>query len=437
MRDMKDSGVPWIGKIPSGWEVKKVKYIAKRITKGSGITKEEVFPDGDMPCVRYGEIYTKYNNSFKECYSATKAEIHFSPQYFSKGDILIAGTGELVEEIGKGIAYLGNDKCMAGGDIIILTPIGDSIFMNYALNSSYAQAQKSQSKAKLKVVHISPSEIGEIRISLPLYEEQKRIADFLDAKCAEINSILEKTRTSIDEYKKLKQSVITEAITKGIRGNRPKKDSGVEWIGMIPNEWKCLKIKHCFSLRDERNTSPMEEVRLLSLYTELGVFPHGEHEERGNKAVTVDGYKIVQKNDIVVNIILAWMGAIGLSDYDGVTSPAYDIWKPNHPEVVPRYYHYVFRTRGIASECYKYGRGIMMMRWRTYSDEFGQIYIPFPSMAEQQEIVDFLDEKGAIIDSLIASKEALIAELESYKKSLIYEYVTGKKWVPVQEGGNV
>lgn len=170
----------------------------------------------------------------------------------------------------------------------------------------------------------------------------------------------------------------------------------------------------------------MEEVQLLSLYTGIGVFPHGEQEERGNKAVTVEGYKVVYKDDIVVNIILAWMGAIGVSNYDGVTSPAYDVYIPDTTKVVPHYFHYVFRTKGIAAECYKYGRGIMMMRWRTYSSEFKLIEVPYPSIVEQEQIASYLDTKCSEIDSLIAIKQQKIDTLKEYKKSLVYEAVTGK-----------
>jgi type I restriction enzyme S subunit len=122
------------------------------------------------------------------------------------------------------------------------------------------------------------------------------------------------------------------------------------------------------------------------------------------------------------------MGAVGVSNYDGVTSPAYDVYIPNH-NAAPHYYHYVFRTKGIAAECYKYGRGIMMMRWRTYSSEFKQIRIPYPNIAEQQAIADYLDEKCADIDSLIQTKQSKIDSLKEYKKSIIYEYVTGKREV--------
>ena len=207
------SGIDWIGDVPKGWRVMKVKHAANSFAKGNGITKDEVFANGNTPCVRYGEIYSKYKNSFKSCLSATNIEIQKSPHYFHYGDILCAGTGELVEEIGKSIVYLGNDPCLAGGDIIVISHHQEPTFFNYALNSHYAQAQKSKSKAKLKVVHISAFEIGSVYIALPSLSEQRAIAEHLDIKCCEIDKLIETKQQKIETLKEYKKSVIFEAVT--------------------------------------------------------------------------------------------------------------------------------------------------------------------------------------------------------------------------------
>ena len=207
------SGIDWIGEIPEGWKVIKTKFIANKIFKGNGITKEEVFTDGDTPCVRYGEIYSKYSQGFKDCVSATNLDIQKSPQYFHFGDILCAGTGELVEEIGKSIVYLGNKACLAGGDIIIIRHSQNPSFLNYALNSNYAQTQKSRGKAKLKVVHISAFEIGSTYIILPPLSEQQTIANYLDEKCADIDRLIVLKQQKIEALKEYKKSVIYEAVT--------------------------------------------------------------------------------------------------------------------------------------------------------------------------------------------------------------------------------
>lgn len=210
---LKDSNIEWIGKIPQHWEVKRTKYTANSFEKGNGITKEDVVIDGDIQCIRYGEIYSKYDRQCTECVSATNLDKINTPKHISKGDILLAGTGELIEEIGKNIVYLGEKPCLAGGDIIILNHNQNPIFLNYALNSIYAQSQKSFGKVKLKVVHISASDIGDIRIAIPSIEEQQQIAEYLDKKCSEIDKAIANKEQVIEKFTEYKKSLIYECVT--------------------------------------------------------------------------------------------------------------------------------------------------------------------------------------------------------------------------------
>lgn len=209
----KDSGIEWLGEIPEEWEAKRFKSIIDSFEKGNGITKEEVFSDGDTFCVRYGEIYSKYDNSFENCFSKTFKDKIPVKKYFSNGGLLFVGTGELVEEIGKCVAYLGNEQCLAGGDIIIAKHKQNAKFLSYAMNSHYVQAQKSCNKAKLKVVHISATEIGNVLLALPPISEQKSIAKFLDAKCAQIDSLISEKQSLIKDLAEYKKSLIFEAVT--------------------------------------------------------------------------------------------------------------------------------------------------------------------------------------------------------------------------------
>lgn len=169
--------------------------------------------DGDIQCVRYGEIYTKYNQGFTDCVSRTNLEIIQPHQFFEHGDILFAGTGELVEEIGKNVVYLGNEKCLAGGDIIVMKHHQDPAFLNYALNSIYSQKQKSYGKAKLKVVHISADNIGNVKIALPPLNEQQRIATYLDNKCAKIDRLIAIKQEKINKLNDYIKSLIYEYVT--------------------------------------------------------------------------------------------------------------------------------------------------------------------------------------------------------------------------------
>lgn len=210
---MKDSGIKWLTQIPQHWEIKRTKFVAKSFAKGNGITKDDVILNGNIRCIRYGEIYSKYDVQVLNCVSSTNIDIINSPRYISNGDILFAGTGELIEEIGKNVVYMGSEPCLAGGDIIIMKHKQDALFINYALNSKYAQAQKSFGKVKLKVVHISAGNIGNIRIALPPIEEQKKIAEYLNEKCSKINEIILQKERIITKLIEYKTSLISNAVT--------------------------------------------------------------------------------------------------------------------------------------------------------------------------------------------------------------------------------
>lgn len=199
--------------------------------------------------------------------------------------------------------------------------------------------------------------------------------------------------------------------------------SSVEWFGNIPANWTVKRIKALFDLHDERSYLPLDEVNLISLYSNIGVRQHTDIKHTtGNKARNADGYKIVAKDDIVVNILLCWMGAIGCSAYDGVTSPAYDIYTPKE-NVNSQYYHYLFRLPAFSQQCYKVGKGIMSMRWRTYSPQFRNIVVPFPSLTEQDQIVRFLDWKTSSINRLISNYRHEISLLNETKQRLIDDTV--------------
>ena len=211
--EMKDSGIQALGKVPVSWNIVRLKYIADSIRKGTGITKEQVFLEGDTPCVRYGEIYSKYNISFNKCFSNTYKEKLGSLQWFGHGDILFAGTGELIEEIGKNIVYEGTNNCLAGGDIIIVSHSQDASFLNFALGSECSQKQKSAGKSKLKVVHISASEIGNIYVALPEIEEQRKIGKYLKEKCANVEKAISTKQQQLATLEEYKKSLIYEYVT--------------------------------------------------------------------------------------------------------------------------------------------------------------------------------------------------------------------------------
>ena len=200
------------------------------------------------------------------------------------------------------------------------------------------------------------------------------------------------------------------------------KESSLEWIGRIPTHWQLINTKYLFRLVTE--PAPKNNTyELLSIYTDIGVKPRKELEERGNRATTTDGYWLVKKGDFIVNKLLAWMGAIGLSNYEGVTSPAYDILRKIRP-LNERFYEYLFRCGLYFTEFKKRSKGIMDVRLRLYFSQFGPIPLVFPPVHEQDQIANFLDRKTQQIDELIRVKERKIELLHEYRASLINQAVT-------------
>lgn len=426
MRKMKDSGIEWIGEIPEGWEIIPVKYLAKYNydTLAESCSPDFEFSYIDIGSVTYTDGITNYQNfKFKDAPSRARRIVH-------SGDILVS----TVRTYLRAVACVNEHRLpqIASTGFLVLQADISKIhphFLMYSVLSDNFICKVEANSVGISYPAINASQIVHFKLPIPQLSEQFLLVTYLDRQCSEIDALLSKTLSSIEEYKKLKQAVITQAVTKGVRGEREMKDSGVEWIGEIPAEWSVQRIKTIFSIRNERNYLPLEQVNLISLYTDKGVVQHCDIEKTtGNKASNADGYKKVYPNDMIVNIILYWMGAIGRSNYAGVTSPAYDVYVPSS-KIECKFYHYYFRTLGFSGDCYKNGRGIMAMRWRTYSDQFRSIKVVVPPLEEQKEIVGYLDAKCAEIDGLIAKKEQLIKELESYKKSLIYEVVTGKREV--------
>lgn len=426
MREMKDSGIEWIGQIPKHWEVHPVYAYFEE-----GKTKNYRMQEQNLLSLSYGRIIRKDINTNGGLLPASFNTYNV----VEAGDIIIRPT-DLQNDKRSLRTGLVKEQGIITSAYIDLRPKDNvnSKYYHYLLHS-YDVIKVFYNMGNGVRQGLNFSEFAKLLLLEPTTVEQKQIADYLDTKCSEIDATAEDIQKEISLLEEYKKSVITEAVTKGLNPDAEMKDSGIEWIGEVPKHWVTIRIGNAFSIRNERNYLPMEQVQLLSLYSGKGVFPTGEEgtTNSGNHAQTVADYKIVKKNDIVVNIILAWMGSLGISNYNGVVSPAYDVYIPNEEKVVPHYYHYVFRTSGIANECYRYGRGIMMMRWRTYSSEFKRIHVAFPPLEEQQQIADFLDTKCSEIDAIIADKKRQRGILAEYKKSLIYEYVTGKKEVPVHE----
>lgn len=429
MIETRESGVEWIGEIPRDWEVVRIKNIASLAGRigWQGLTSDEYIDEGAFLIT--GTDFYKGKINWETCVHVPITRWEEAEQIqIKEGDLLITKDGT-VGKVAIAENVPGETSLNSGVLLIRNSNECATRFLFWMIQSEVFWKWFGIINAgNSTIIHLYQHSFSNFSFPLPALSVQKRIISYLDDKCSKIDIIIEKQQEIIEKLKEYKISVIGEAVTTGLNLSVEMKNSKIDFCDKIPKHWNVSQNRYLFSLRDEKNYKPLEEVQLLSLYTDLGVFPHGEQEERGNKAVTAEGYKIVHEDDIIVNIILAWMGAIGRSSYDGVTSPAYDIYKPEK-NVCSRFFHYLYRTRAFSAECYKYGRGIMAMRWRTYSSEFKSIKVPVPPYDEQCMIADYLDKKCTLIDKTIADREGAISQLQEYKRSLIFEVVTGKKEV--------
>ena len=260
----------------------------------------------------------------------------------------------------------------------------------------------------------------------PLYVQQK-IADHLDEKCAAVDRLIENQQAQIEKLKEYKQSVITEAVTRGLDPSVPMKASGVEWLGKIPSIFSIQNVRSLFQIRKEIIGREPETV--LSI-TQSGLKIKNILENEGQMANSYANYQIVHIGDFAMNHMDLLTGGVGVSQYEGVTSPDYRVFEIKEVKYIKKYFLYVFETYYRNKIFYAFGQGAANLgRWRLPAQNFYSIFIPVPPVDKQRQIADYLDKKCAEIDKLIAIKQQKIETLTEYKKSLIYEYVTGKKQV--------
>ena len=276
------------------------------------------------------------------------------------------------------------------------------------------------------IPNINIMKLANLKIPFLIQSEQQLIDNFLDKKCNEIDSLTSDIQKQIETLQEYKKSIITEAVTKGLNPNVEVKDSGIEWIGVIPKHWNIDKIKYHLKRNEPKNPGNAE---VLSVYRDYGVIPKNSRDDNHN--VTSDDtskYKYVKKGDLVINKMKAWQGSMGVSEYEGIVSPAYFIFNFTDNYFEKKYFHFLIRN------CYKdefrrISGGIREGQWDLPADLFANELVLIPPIEEQIEIVEYLKLICVDIDGAIEGKNKQLETLEQYKKSLIYEYVTGKKEV--------
>lgn len=440
MMNMKDSGIEWIGEIPKDWEVIRLKIICD-LENGFSFKSCDYIEESNTLCCRMSNI--RPNGVFDISYS----KIYLPDSYVSKyksyllkdKDIIIAMTdmasapkilGVPTEVKTDGYNLLLNQRV---GKLIIKNNSINTLFLKYSMSSESSKYYFTLLSDKNIQINLSKENLLNMFITYPSLEEQELIANYLDSKVSEIDNIISKTKETIEEYRKYKQSVITEVVTKGLNPNVEMKDSGIEWIGEIPKDWKVVKLKNigtCFGGVTYSPENITDEINGRLVLRSSNV-QDGKLSFDDNVYINLDIHEkyIVKKGDILVcsrngSRNLIGKNAIIENDYDYTFGAFMTIVRTKN-------YNYVYYF--LNSDIFKSQSSLYLTSTinQLTLGVFNNFKLCLPSEEEQKQIVTYLDKKCGEIDKLISKKQNLITELEEYKKSLIYECVTGKKEVSV------
>lgn len=416
-REMMDSGVAWLGVIPAGWNFGRVKHYYT-------VQKSIVGESAD----EYERLALTLNGVIKR---SKEDSTGLQPDAFNGYQVL--RQDELVfklidlENVSTSRVGLSPYTGIVSPAYIVLKSNGtiDSKFGYYYFISLWQRKIFNHLGDDGVRSSLNANDLLNLPCLFPPSDEQNQIVDHLNSKCSEIDTVLAKTRTSIEEYKKLKQAIITQAVTKGVRGDRPVKESGIIWLDAVPEDWKISKIKYAI-FPHEKPVLPTDDV--ITCFRDGTVTLRKKRREEGfTVSFTENGYQGVDVGDLVIHGMDTFAGAIGCSDSRGKTSPVVHVCSTIGNN---RYFMYFLRYMAYSNVLMDFSNGVRIRSsdFRNFK-KLAVFEMLVPPLEEQNEIVNYLDSTLSKIERVINQKESLLDELESYKKAVIYEYVTGKKEV--------
>lgn len=409
MREMKDSGFDWLKEIPKDWKLIRIKNLIANV-----YNVKKKFKEVDVLSLGVNGVVIKENLNFGM--NPTNYDDH---NIVKKGQYVICLRdldGPLLCGISK---YEG---CLSALYYIFdFNKHVNKYFFNYIMKTTdYTRFIDAFSYGMRHSYNFL--QFGNLKIPFPDLIEQKLIVDFLDIKCAEIDGITKDLQEQIETLENYKKSVITEAVTKGLNPSVDYNDNKKQWFRGIPKHWIVSRIAAIYKLRNTKVSD--RDYPPLSV-TMQGVVPQLEN---AAKSDAHDDRKLVCKGDFAINSRSDRRGSCGIAPMDGSISLINTVLCPL-TNMNARYYNWLFHTVEFADEFYKWGHGIVNDLWTTNWQDMKNILIPRPPIQEQKEIANYLDTKCAEIDEIIKNKKEQLETIEEYKKSLIYEYVTGKKEV--------
>lgn len=421
MRATKNSGFEWIGEIPTSWELYKGKYMfTQRNLRGNTIELQLLSPTQKYGVVpqsvyedRSGMNAVKLNENAN--LSALKT-IH-------KGDFCIS-----LRSFQGGFEYSEYEGVVSPAYQVFypVVKVARGYYKYLFKDSGFIEKMNSYTMTLRDGKNIAFADFGNTYIPCPPVDEQQRIADFLDAKCAEIDALTADIQTQIDTLEQYKRSVITETVTKGLNPNAEMKDSGVQWIGNMPAHWDAIRGKYILRYMQK---PVREDDGVITCFRDGEVTLRSNRREDGFTMSDKEiGYQGIDVGDLVVHGMDGFAGAIGISDSRGKASPVLNVLDTKQNK---RYIMYYLRSMAYSDVFLALATGIRVrscdLRW----NKLAELSYPVPPLNEQNAIVKHIDSVLSKADAVIADKKAQLATLDEYKKSLIFEYVTGKKEVPL------
>jgi len=423
----KDSGVEWLGEIPEHWEVKRLASFGKFL-KGGGFSKADLIDDGVLAII-YGDIYTKYNISIKKELRFISIETAKKSINIDKHDLLFTGSGETMEDIGKCVVFDSDKIAYAGSDIIIFKQTeNDSLFLSFILNTEGARFEKARYSKGEIIVHTYGSKLRNIYIPIPTLKEQTAIAQFLDDKTTKIEEAIAIKTQQINLLKERKQILIHKAVTRGLNPNVKLKDSGVEWIGEIPEHWEVKRLKFSTKIfRGKFTHRPRNDERLYDgkypFFQTGDVARAGKYLSIFKQTLNEKGLRVstlFPKGTIVITIA-ANIGDISILDIDACFPDSIVGFEPN--VFVEK--HFLYNSLLVMKEQFM-SSTIKNTQMNLNVDRIGSNSIAIPPISEQKEIAEYIETASQKIETAITLKKQEIEKLKEYKSSLINSAVTGK-----------
>ena len=406
--EYKESGVEWIGKIPAHWKIKKIKHVATFVSEKSTPETDDIKISPENVESKTGKVLDFYSS-----YDSIGVK-------FQVGDVLFNKIRVYLNKVV--FAEYGGYSL---GEMIVIRPsledIGKYLFY-LMLSSRFIEYCNSISKGA-KMPRTDVYDILNAQIPITSYQEQTQIANFLDRKTEQIDALIRLKERRIELLQAQRTALVNQGVTKGLDPNVEMKPSGMEWIGEIPKNWDTVRCTHLFEVKHIKNTSG--EIN-LSVYRDYGVIKRDSRDDNYNRvSEDTSNYKLVDPGDFVFNKMKCWQGSLGISEYRGIVSPAYTVCKPKRP-FHGKYFHYLLRSWSYIQEFNRLSYGVRIGQWELRFEDFKDIVVPYPSVLEQAQIANFLNDKTQQINELIAAEHRKIELLQEYRQSLISEAVTGK-----------